>query len=82
MNDRYYDFLEWLIGHKFAKKLKISTLTNATKIPDHIFQYKKAFKRLSFMVSVDGIGKKDEYIEQVLFGKRRKRIFLNCNKVM
>ena len=76
MNDRYYDFLEWLIGHKFAKKLKISTLTNATKIPDHIFQYKKAFKRLSFMVSVDGIGKKDEYIRTgTVWKKKKENIF-------
>ena len=62
MNDRYYDFLEWLIGHKFSKNLKITTLTNATKIPDHLFQYQKAFKKLVFNISLDGIEEKDEYI--------------------
>ena len=71
MNDRYYDFLEWLIGHKFASKLKITTLTNATKIPEHLFQYKKAFKRLSFNVSIDGIGKKDEYIRTGTVWKKK-----------
>ena len=71
MNDRYYDFLEWLIGHKFANKLKITTLTNATKIPDHLFQYKKAFKRLSFNISIDGIEKKDEYIRTGTVWKKK-----------
>ena len=76
MNDRYYDFLEWLIGYKFASKLKITTLTNATKIPEHLFQYKKAFKRLSFNISVDGIGKKDEYIRTgQVWEKKKENIF-------
>tara|TARA_A100001201_G_scaffold138111_1_gene128678 strand:+ start:129 stop:1232 length:1104 start_codon:yes stop_codon:yes gene_type:complete len=71
MNDRYYDFLEWLIGHKFSKNLKVYTLTNATKIPDHLFQYKNAFKGLYFNISVDGIGERDEYIRTGTVWKKK-----------
>jgi pyruvate-formate lyase-activating enzyme len=79
MSDRYYDFLEWLIGHKFAKKLKITTLTNASKIPEHLFQYKKAFKQLTFNISIDGIGKKDEYIRTGTVWQKKKE---NIKKLM
>ena len=75
MTDGYYDFLEWLIGHGFSKKIKISTLTNATKIPKHLFQYKKAFKKLHFNISIDGIDKKEEYIRTgTVWGKKIENI--------
>ena len=71
MNDRYYEFLEWLIGHGFSKKLKISTLTNATKIPQHLYQYKSAFEKLHFNISIDGIDKKEEYIRAGTFWEKK-----------
>ena len=71
IDDRYYEFLEWLIGHGFSKRIKIYTLTNATKIPKHLFQYKKAFKKLHFNISIDGIDKKEEYIRTGTIWKKK-----------
>ena len=42
-------------------------------------QYKKAFKQLAFNISIDGIGKKDEYIRTGTVWQKKKE---NIKKLM
>ncbi len=64
LNDNFYLFLQWLIDNKYSKNLSIIVFSNLTKLPKNFKTYYDKFKRFTINISIDGIGKKDEYIRR------------------
>ena len=64
LNDNFYYFLQWLIDNKFSKKLSIFVFSNMTKLPKNYKTFCDKFKSFTINVSIDGVGKKDEYIRR------------------
>ncbi len=61
MNDAL-EMIEWMISKGYNKTLEFRIITNATITNMEFFNLMKYFKRATFIVSLDGVGKKDEYI--------------------
>jgi hypothetical protein len=56
------DLLKWLVDHGHAKRIRIKYNTNGTRLPTEQLEYWPAFKAIEMNVSVDGIGKRFEYL--------------------
>lgn len=64
INDNFYEFLQWLITNKFSKKLNLVVFSNMTKLPKNYKYFYDKFKTFKINISIDGVGKKDEYIRR------------------
>ena len=64
LNDNFYYFLQWLVENKFSQNLSIFVFSNMTKLPKNFKTFCDKFKSFTINVSIDGIGKKDEYIRR------------------
>lgn len=62
LSDNFYYFIEWLIKNSYSKDLDLHVFTNAMKMPKNFKRYCDKFKSFNIRISLDGIGKKDEYI--------------------
>lgn len=60
--NQQYDFLKECIKQNKAKEIIIEYNTNATYIPDKILSLWKKFKEVKVGISLDGIGKVNDYI--------------------
>jgi organic radical activating enzyme len=58
----YYDFLDALIEHKVNEKVEIDVFTNCSTLNDKFTSRMAKFKKVNFIMSVDGVGKAAEYI--------------------
>ena len=75
LNDNLYDFLQWLIENKFSKNININLYSNLTQLPKNYKTYYDKFKSFTIHVSIDGVGKKDEYIRRgTIFEKKHENI--------
>ena len=54
--------IEWIISKGYAKNMEFRIITNATVSNIEFLSLMKHFKRATFIISLDGFGKKDEYI--------------------
>ncbi len=57
-----YKFLNWIVENDLSKNLELRMVTNAMTENFEVFSLFKYFKKITIMFSVDGVGKKDEYI--------------------
>ena len=64
MNDNFYYFIQWLIDNNYSKNLSLDVFSNLTKLPKNYKKYYNKFKNFTINVSIDGVGKKDEYIRR------------------
>ena len=64
LNEYFYEFIEWLILNNFSKKLSIIVFSNLTKLPKNYKTFYDKFHSFEINVSIDGVGKKDEYIRR------------------
>ena len=64
LNDNFYEFIHWLISNKFSQNLSLIVFSNMTKLPKNYKTYYDKFKSFHINVSLDGVGKKDEYIRR------------------
>jgi len=62
LSDNFYYFIEWLIKNSYSKHLNLHVFTNGMKMPKNFKRYCDKFKSFNVRISIDGIGKKDEYI--------------------
>ena len=75
LNDEVYEFIRWLIENKFSSKVHLIILSNMTKVPKNFKSYFNKFNKFSIHVSIDGVGKKDEYIRRgTIFEEKDKNI--------
>ena len=54
--------IEWIISKGYSKNMEFKIITNATITNMEFLNLMKYFKKATFLVSLDGFGKKDEYI--------------------
>ena len=64
LNDNFYYFIQWLIDNNYSKNLSLDVFSNLTKLPKNYKKYYNKFKNFTINVSIDGVGKKDEYIRR------------------
>ena len=57
-----FDLVNWIVENDLAKNLEIRFVTNGMTENFDLFSLFKYFKQVTVMFSVDGFGKKDEYI--------------------
>ena len=62
IDDKVFKFLDWLILNKWNEQIELTITTNATNTNKHWFDRISKFKRLTTIISVDGIGDVYEYI--------------------
>lgn len=62
MAHEHYDFLDACVENGTAKDIQIEYNTNLTILPDRAINVWKHFKRVRFGVSIDGVGKINDYI--------------------
>lgn len=75
INDNFYDFLHWLIDENYSRKIKLTVFSNLTHMPKNYKLYYDKFKSFTINISIDGVGKKDEYIRTgTVFEKKHKNI--------
>lgn len=60
--DESLEMIEWMVSKGYSKHIEFRIITNATVYNMEFFNLMKHFDKATFLVSVDGIGKKDEYI--------------------
>jgi hypothetical protein len=60
--DDALEMIEWLVKKQFAKNMEFRIITNASVTNFDFLALMKYFKKTTFIVSLDGYGKKDEYI--------------------
>ena len=58
----YLDFLNTLIEHKINEKVELEIFTNCSVLNDKFTSQMAKFKKVNFLMSVDGVGKTAEYI--------------------
>lgn len=58
----YYDFLDALIRNKINEKVEIDIFTNCSILNDKFTSRLAKFKKVYFIMSIDGVGKTAEYI--------------------
>jgi len=56
------EMIEWIISKGYSKNIEFRIITNATITNIEFLNLMKHFKKATFLVSLDGFGKKDEYI--------------------
>lgn len=56
------DLLECCVKNDVAKNITLSFNTNLTKLPKKVLELWKEFKAISLLVSIDGVGKLNDYI--------------------
>jgi sulfatase maturation enzyme AslB (radical SAM superfamily) len=56
------EMIEWIISNGYSKNMEFRIITNATVSNLEFMSLMKYFKRATFIISLDGFGKKDEYI--------------------
>lgn len=59
---KHYDFLNKCISSGRSKEITIEYNTNLTFLPSHAFPLWKKFKKIRFGVSLDGVGRVNDYI--------------------
>ena len=57
-----FELVNWIVENDLAKNLEIRFVTNGLSENFDLFSLFKYFKQVTVMFSVDGFGKKDEYI--------------------
>ncbi len=62
MMDDALEMLEWMVEKDFARNLEFRIITNGTITNYEFLNLMKNFKKATFIVSLDGVGKKEEYI--------------------
>lgn len=62
LNPEFFDLLKYCIEKDVAKDITLEVTTNATKIHPRYFELVKQFKKVSQVISIDGIGKTYEYV--------------------
>jgi organic radical activating enzyme len=62
LEDKQTELLSKLVESNDAKHIRLKYTSNATKLPNDIIQYWKHFKEVELKLSIDGIGKRFEYI--------------------
>lgn len=56
------EMVEWIVSKGLSKNLEFRIITNATTDNFELYNLMKYFKKAQFLISLDGVGKKDEYI--------------------
>ena len=75
LNDNFYEFLQWLIKNKYSEQINLIVFSNLTKLPKNFKSYYDKFKSFNINVSIDAVGKKDEYIRRgTIFDEKDKNI--------
>ena len=75
LNENFYEFIHWLISHKHSEKLDLIVFSNMTKLPKNYKLFYDKFKSFNINISIDGVGKKDEYIRRgTIFEEKNKNI--------
>ena len=73
-----FDLLNYCIDQGISKNIKLSYNTNLTKLPDKVFEIWPQFKSIDLLVSLDGVGKVNDYIRS---GSNFSEIDKNLNFV-
>lgn len=58
----YYSFLKHCCESGEAKHIRLQIHTNGTIFPDELIPYWKHFERVHFVISIDGIGERANYV--------------------
>lgn len=59
---QYYDFLDFLIAENRSKDIEVEIFTNCSVYNEKLIDKLLQFKKVNFVISVDGVGKVAEYI--------------------
>ena len=78
ISPRMLQILEMAISDGYSKKMTLSYNTNLASVPDKIWDLWKQFKKVKLLVSIDGIGKLNEYIR---LGSDWDQLVRNLEKV-
>ena len=62
LHDDMYNILDYLIDNDYSKNIYLKYNTNATVTRDDFFDKIKHFRYIKFDISIDGYGRRDEYI--------------------
>ena len=59
---RFLKLLNWIRSSGHSNNITLYIITNATLLTEHIFEVCKDFKKIVFTVSLEGVGKVNDYI--------------------
>jgi MoaA/NifB/PqqE/SkfB family radical SAM enzyme len=74
----HWDFLRYMIEHQMASGIMLDYNTNITYLPDYAYDIWKEFRTVLVVMSVDGIGKHNEYMRN---GVAWSKILENMKKI-
>ena len=76
-NKQIKELLEWIVSKELSKRLMIKFTTNAMYEDYELYNLLKYFKSTSVDISLDGVGKKDEYLRTGTVWKEKIEIIDN-----
>mgnify|MGYP001223723205 CR=1 FL=1 len=75
IDPRVFAIIEKIVAKDYAKNIELHFITNCTSMPSRIFKLLNEFKYVTFNVSVDGIGKTDEFLRDGTVWNKKIKIF-------
>jgi hypothetical protein len=75
IDPRVHQIIEKIVKNNQAKNMRLHFITNCTSLPSRIYELITEFKAVTFNISIDGIGKTDEYLRHGTRWDRKVDVF-------
>lgn len=80
LSEYFYEFLEWLITNKISNKINLYVFSNGMQLPKNFKRYYNKFKNFVINISIDGVGKKDEYLRTGTIFEKKDEVITTLSK--
>ena len=77
MMDQAIEMVEWIVEKGYAENMEFRIITNATIDNFDFYRLMKHFKKATFLVSLDAVGKKEEYIRTGTIWEEKVEVLRN-----
>lgn len=75
VDPRVYNIMQKIVDSGEAGNVRLHQITNCTSLPSRIYDLLAEFKEVSFNISVDGVGKTDEFLRDGTRWDRKQKVF-------
>lgn len=78
MMDDAIEMIEWIVSKGYAETMEFRIITNATIDNYDYYRLMKYFKKATFLVSMEAVGKKEEYIRTGTIWEEKVEVLRNA----
>lgn len=75
IDPRVFKIIDKIVSNGYAKDMRLHFITNCTSMPSRIYEQLEQFKEVSFNISVDGVGKTDEFLRDGTKWDKKQEVF-------